>query len=910
MMNNFLDIKIQKRNSKLNNLVLYENINNNYLDLLINSNLLISDDGKWNHKIQLQKYKSNYNNDNGLNKVIYKSSDINYGRVQAKNCIGLHMIMRKFRNTLCNNKYIDCDIYNCHPVILEQILINNNIKCDKLSYYVKNRDTVLNNIMNTYNIDRDLSKTLLIKIINGGTYNSFIKKYKLNNEKIEFINEFEKETLKYQEIIKNNNEDLLNEIKIKYNNDKNIYNINGKVISYFLQEKECQILESIYDYCNDNNLINNNNIILCSDGLMLFKENIKDVNINDLLLNIEKYINDKLNIKISLIEKPMNDVYTLDELYQHSTFENIKNINDEINDIININKNLTENINNNNNINDITQLNKNMKHIFKLTKKRELLIENNLKKFNKDFKKIDNIIEIKDDFIINNNEINYFNKKYMKSLKSYYEKKIYFENFVCKILTPNVCYIFTQNKTYDLGKEQVLFKQKELIECFYEIKSGIFMNNKELSFTDVWLKDEDLLSYNTLDFIPYNKEFDNKNNLIYNLFNGYNEFINTNIDNINKDKKLKPFFDLGLELCNGNNEYFNFFIKFIAHMIQKPNEKMPICFILKGNQGTGKNVFLDCIGNIINKDYYITSSNPKDFFGDYAEGFYRKLLVNMNEVEQKDTFDFEGKIKSFITEDTITLNAKFLRQTKIRNIARVIITTNKPNPIPVDIKSKDRRYVIYQTTDKYLDKKYNTKFWINLINHFKSSEFIACLYDYLNNINIDNYDFRTNRPITEAYIQMCQLYYPTEALFISDHINNDKIKNIDDINNYKVDNQGLINKFQKALLDDNNNIIGEIVKVSYLYNLYIDYSKRNGFTNDKSYSTSISKFINKMNDLKIPIITLNIGGAKYFKYNYIDLLNSLKQNNLIDRDDNDCFIDEDLENNENILDNEFNDYFN
>lgn len=88
---------------------------------------------------------------------------------------------------------------------------------------------------------------------------------------------------------------------------------------------------------------------------------------------------------------------------------------------------------------------------------------------------------------------------------------------------------------------------------------------------------------------------------------------------------------------------------------------MPICFIIKGSQGTGKNVFLDCIGNLINSDYYITSSNPKDFFGDYAEGFYRKLLVNINEVELKDTFDFEGKIKSFITEDTITLNAKFLR---------------------------------------------------------------------------------------------------------------------------------------------------------------------------------------------------------------------------------------------------------
>ena len=105
MINNILDIKIKKRNTKLNNLVLYENINGKYLDLLLNSDLLISNE--WNNKTQLQKYKSNYNNDNGLNKVIYKLSDINYGRVQAKNNIGLHMIKREFRNTLCNNKYID-----------------------------------------------------------------------------------------------------------------------------------------------------------------------------------------------------------------------------------------------------------------------------------------------------------------------------------------------------------------------------------------------------------------------------------------------------------------------------------------------------------------------------------------------------------------------------------------------------------------------------------------------------------------------------------------------------------------------------------------------------------------------------------------------------------------------------------
>ena len=74
-----------------------------------------------------------------------------------------------------------------------------------------------------------------------------------------------------------------------------------------------------------------------------------------------------------------------------------------------------------------------------------------------------------------------------------------------------------------------------------------------------------------------------------------------------------------------------------------------------------------------------------------AEGAYRKLLVNVNEAESKDTFQNEGQFKSFITEDTIVVNPKYVRPTKIANHARLIITSNKPNPIPIDVKSKDRR---------------------------------------------------------------------------------------------------------------------------------------------------------------------------------------------------------------------------
>ena len=38
---------------------------------------------------------------------------------------------------------------------------------------------------------------------------------------------------------------------------------------------------------------------------------------------------------------------------------------------------------------------------------------------------------------------------------------------------------------------------------------------------------------------------------------------------------------------------------------------------------------------MLNSTHYITSSNPEDFYGNHAEGYYRKLLVNLNEAEGK-----------------------------------------------------------------------------------------------------------------------------------------------------------------------------------------------------------------------------------------------------------------------------------
>lgn len=487
------------------------------------------------------------------------------------------------------------------------------------------------------------------------------------------------------------------------------------------------------------------------------------------------------------------------------------------------------------------------------------------------------------------NKLTHFDSSYFNGFKSAYSiQKQYIEYFISKVLRPEPQYIYLEDDNTDIGKKSCIFSESNINTAFRHLITRIQVGDdevKDVPFTGLWLKDPNIKCFNKLDFIPYNGfEAEQKNNKVYNLFTGYNPKILSIYTKDNQEKILKPFIDLGLELCGGNMNHFEYFMKFMGHMIQKPNERIPICFIIKGKQGTGKNVFLNAIGSIVGKEHYITSANPKDFFGDYAEGFYHKLLVNMNECEGKDTFDFEGKIKSFITEDTITINPKNVRPSQIRNVARVIIFTNKPNPIPIDVKSSDRRYCVFQTTDHHLDKKYGTKFWTKLIDHFNKCEFIACLYDHLNNIDI-NVDWRAERPITEAYKEMCKLYVPVEALFFESFVESYRgcmitLNDLDTPVDGEDDDSNKDNVWEEEQEPRNKNV----------YDEYVKFCKTNGFSNDKTFQPSISKFNNRCSELEIPHKIIKSNGTNEFRFTPKEVYNHILKKKWINRDIDDVEV--------------------
>lgn len=465
-----------------------------------------------------------------------------------------------------------------------------------------------------------------------------------------------------------------------------------------------------------------------------------------------------------------------------------------------------------------------------------------------------------------------FDNDYFCSLTTYAIKKKYFEIFVCKVLRPQPLFIYSENdnKTFNC----LLYREEDIIVTFKHLKSSIktFVKEEEIEtlFIKEWINDDKLRLYNNMDFIPYNGTRninDKTKSETFNLFNGYNSNINLTLDETydeeKREKILKPFLDLLYQMVGAEDKSFKYMTNYLAHLIQKPNERIPICIIFKSKQGIGKNLTFDTIGSLIGKHHYITSSNPKDFFGDYAEGFYRKLLVNMNECEGKETFDFEGKIKSFITEDTITLNPKFVRQTTISNFARTIIFTNKPNPVPIDVRSKDRRFVVFKSTEEYLKSMYGELFWSKLVEHLKKPVFIKVLYDYLNNIDISKIKWKEERPITQAYLDMCKQYVPIECLFLEDWIENKLYLNNKNIlvdDDSDSDSDSMID--EKKIFDSRFEI-----KTVKFYQQYVDYCKKCGFINDKSFQPNISKFTSRLIDLELSILKTSTSVTSVFRFN-------------------------------------------
>jgi len=379
--------------------------------------------------------------------------------------------------------------------------------------------------------------------------------------------------------------------------------------------------------------------------------------------------------------------------------------------------------------------------------------------------------------LLTNAEVNTLKKKYKKEEQLKKQKEI--KNEINQIEMIEKQKRFTEwelthgkiiNKAVyycEIGDTVLLKTPKQLSDSFSHLKGfGV------LSFVYVWINDNPSIKAKD-DLGVYPNELLCPSN-IYNLWKPF-PFKNKTTPYTKNAEALTFFRNHILTLCNNDVVIASHFEKWIGHMFQHPELKS-ICPVIISQQGSGKGSLMKLLTALIGHSKFFETSNPaRDIWGAFNTPLANSFLVNLDELNKKDTIDSMGKIKALITEPTITINTKGVVQYDIQSYHRFIITTNITDPIPSE--KGDRRMWIIKASDAL---KGNTEYFNKFNELLTNEDVLRTVFDYFNEIPELKTFGSAKFPMTEYQqnIQECNKN-PVELWlehYVSEHYNETELE--------------------------------------------------------------------------------------------------------------------------------------
>ena len=189
-------------------------------------------------------------------------------------------------------------------------------------------------------------------------------------------------------------------------------------------------------------------------------------------------------------------------------------------------------------------------------------------------------------------------------------------------------------------------------------------------------------------------------------------------------------------LTNHDEACFLYFIKWIGQMIQFPAVKS-VCVTLISKQGAGKGSLIDLLRCLLGHGRVFKTSDPsRDVWGMFNGQLEHCYLVHLDELSKKETLDAEGRIKTLVTDSSLTINNKGRAQYVINSYHRFIITTNNDDPIKTS--TDDRRNLIIRASDEktpeQLGKEAHAEYFNRFYSLLENEDVVKTVYEYFKNL--------------------------------------------------------------------------------------------------------------------------------------------------------------------------------
>lgn len=242
-----------------------------------------------------------------------------------------------------------------------------------------------------------------------------------------------------------------------------------------------------------------------------------------------------------------------------------------------------------------------------------------------------------------------------------------------------------------LNKRDFLLLQ-ENNRVYVEDEDG---KKKPIAIGKRWLEWDKRLGFEEVYFEPAGKEYASR----YNLWRGFAVEPN---EGGSHDLFLAHVKD---NICQGNQEYYNWIIAWLADLFQKPARKLGTALVLRGPMRIGKGAFASHIGQLLGI-HFMPITQSAQLTGKFNGHMADKLLMFVDEGWWSDERYGEGILRALITEREVTIEMKNRDAITLPNFTRFIIAANADWVVPLGMGDEDRFVILDVGIGNQRDKPY------------------------------------------------------------------------------------------------------------------------------------------------------------------------------------------------------------
>ena len=278
---------------------------------------------------------------------------------------------------------------------------------------------------------------------------------------------------------------------------------------------------------------------------------------------------------------------------------------------------------------------------------------------------------------------------------------------------------------------------------FSSVLSGLLRNRQIPTYTDdVWW--------------PHLKECVSK--LPSNKINTFTGFALEQVPHSEVDFTTTKIYDLLKKLCGNKPEYISYLDYFLAHKLQNPAKKLPICLaFIASREGVGKGSFSEFLKRLYScADQTHVSFNTLDTFCNNFNGVQKRALwVILEEVSAKmgGLKQFSGLLKDRISSTSLLLELKNKERKTIPWFANIIIFSNEFNILSVS--RHDRRLVMFQSDPS---KSNNKAYFTQIYKELDDLEVLRAAFQYYRDYELGDWNYRAipHSDVKDKLVTCCE----------------------------------------------------------------------------------------------------------------------------------------------------------